>query len=178
MVCSENPSSGFQIDVLEIQLILFWENFLDWKKKSFSLHMCWISPLEPCPKKFGFPKMKLDFQSIHLDVRYPKKILTKLNKIITIGSLCDHCSLLKMQQFCSSAYIEQFGNPVLSSMGAIMNPFDLLLGGLAHGLHFCECLSIIVPHQFPSSLYSCSTICHVREHEFYFSGEGFHVFTG
>ena len=84
--------------------------------------------------------------------------------MMTIGSLCDHCSLLKMQQFCSSAYIEQFRNPVLSSMGAIMNPFDLLLGGLAHGLHFCECLSIIVPHQFPSSLHICSTytIWHIK----------------
>ena len=102
-------------------------------------------------------------------------IFEKLNKMMTICSLCEHCSLLKMQQFCSSAYIEQFGNPVLSSMGAIMNPFDLLLGGLAHGLHFFECLSIIVPHQFPSSIHSCSTICHIREHEFYSLGR-FHKF--
>ena len=116
--------------------------------------MCWISPLEPCPKNFGIPKMKLDFQNIDWEFisigrQISKQLLKKLNKFMTICSVCDHCSLLKMQQFCSSAYIEQFGNPVLSSMGAIMNPFDLLLGGLAHGLHFCECLSIIVPHQFP-----------------------------
>ena len=110
--------------------------------------------VEKCPKSFGFPKMKLDFQNTDWEFRsfgrqIFKIIFGKFDKNLTIWSLCDHCSLLKMQQFCSSAYIEQFGNPVLSSMGAIMNPFDLLLGGLVHGLHFCECLSIIVPHQFP-----------------------------
>ena len=135
---------------------------MDWTKNSFSL--CAEFHLRNYfQKALAFPKWnRISKTSIRnsevLDVRFSKQFLKKLNKIMTICSLCDHCSLLKMQQFCSSAYIEQFGNPVLSSMGAIMNPFDLLLGGLAHGLHFCECLSIIVPRQFPSFIYSCSTI--------------------